>query len=93
MFLKRKFFQRTFDQMIIKFTKRNSTGINSQTNSKTEGILPLRYEGILLSYKKFSHCGQGVRIVMSIQDRKEYSTDARTIQSVPDITQQKEFQM
>lgn len=35
MFLKRKIFQRTFDQMIITFTKRNSTGINSQTNSKT----------------------------------------------------------
>ena len=46
-FLKKKIFQRTFDQMIIKFTKRNSTGINSQTNSKREGILPLRYEGIL----------------------------------------------
>lgn len=64
-FLKKKIFQRTFDQMIIKFTKRNSTGINSQTNSKREGILPLRYEGILWSYKKFSHCGQGVRIDIS----------------------------
>lgn len=29
----------------------------------------------------------------SIQDRKEYSTNVRTIQSHPDITQQKEFQM
>ena len=35
MFLKRKIFQRTFDQIIIKFIKRNSTGINSQTHSKT----------------------------------------------------------
>lgn len=34
-------------------------------NSKTEGILPLRYEGILQSYKKFNHCGQGVRIDIS----------------------------
>ena len=65
MFLKKKIFQRTVDQMIIKFTKRNSTGINSQTNSKTEGILPLRYEGILWSYKRFSHCGQAVRIDIS----------------------------
>lgn len=35
MFLKRKIFQRTFDQMILKFIKRNSTGINSQTGSQT----------------------------------------------------------
>lgn len=35
MFLKRKIFQRTFYQMILKFIKRNSTGINSQTVSQT----------------------------------------------------------